>query len=133
MLLNTAGPLVSWKTKKQTQTALSTCEAEYVSLTMCAQEVLFISQLLNNFDLHRTPVEIYGDNQGSLAIASNPVFHFKSKHPDIKLHFIRDLVKSNQIVLNYVESNFNVADLMTKLFPKSKLKKFLTVLFGNDQ
>lgn len=130
ILLNSAGPLIAWKSKKQHITALSTCEAEYVALTLCSQEVLFIKQLLITFDIFESHIDVYGDNQGSLALAKNPVFHFKSKHIDVKLHFIRDLVKYNHIHLNYVPTNQNISDLMTKMFSKSKLKLFMLSLFG---
>ena len=79
-----------------------------------------------------SPTPIYGDNQGSLDLVRNPVKHNKSKHIDIKYHFIRDLYTTNKIDLSHVRSDDNIADIMTKPLPKCKYDKFYVSLFGTQ-
>ena len=76
------------------------------------------------------PVEIRSDNQGAIALVKNPVKHHKSKHIDIRYHFIRDYLKEDKISLSYVPSDKNVADFFTKPCSKFKLRDFKTQLFG---
>ena len=128
------GPLLSWKTKKQQTVALSTCEAEYMSLAAATQESKFLIKLLNsmfNSDLfnHAT---VYCDNQGALALAKNPIQHQRSKHIDIKYHFIRNEVQSGVIQLVYVPSEQNLADMFTKPVAGVKVKYFLSSLIGSN-
>ena len=81
--LNENGPAVSWKSKKQPTIALSSCEVEYMALTLCTQETMFLSMLAKDFDLKNDrPITIFGDNQGSIALIKNPINHNKSKHID---------------------------------------------------
>ena len=129
--LNKDGPAISWKTKKQTTIALSSCESEYIALTFAAKEALYLKQLIEEliFDTSLI-VQLNVDNQGAISLARNPVQHQRSKHFDIKLHFIRDIVEKNLIKISYVTSNDNIADLMTKPCTKIKLRKFEEMLFG---
>ena len=129
--LNENGPAVSWKSKKQPTVALSSCEAEYMALTLCTQETMFLSMLAKDFDLRSDkPITIFGDNQGSIALVKNPINHNKSKHIDIKYHFIRDAYNDKIIDVVYTPTETNIADLMTKPMTKVKLQNFQTLLFG---
>ena len=126
--LNTNGPLISWKSQKQRIVALSSCEAEYVSLTSAVQEGKFLSQLyadMNNCD--KNIVILYVDNQGAIALAKNPVFHQRSKHIDIRYHYIRLEVDNKNVELIYVPSEENVADIFTKPLTKKNLQKFCII------
>ena len=125
------GPLVSWKSRKQPTIALSTCEAEYIALAAAAQEILYLSQLLNEigFQLKFHPV-IYEDNQGTIALANNPVNRQRSKHIDIKYHFIRTEVNRGTLMLKYCPTEDMIADVMTKPANKAKLDKFKAFIFG---
>jgi len=81
--------LISWKSKKQTIVALSTCEAEYVALATATQEAKFLRQLSS--DLICLPCKsvcMYVDNQGAIALANNPIHHQRSKHIDVKHHYL---------------------------------------------
>ena len=130
-LLNSEGPLISWKSKKQQTVALSSCEAEYMALTAATQEAIFISNLAEEFDIVAdAPTPIFGDNQGSIALVKNPVSHEKSKHIDIKHHFVREKFNDGVIDVTYVPTKENVADLMTKAATKVSLDKFHRNLFG---
>ena len=136
-LLNSDGPIISWKSRKQNSVALSSCESEYVATCAAAQEAIYLSRLFNDFIPSKTVVDdfqtnIYVDNQGAIGLAKNPVAHNKSKHIDIKYHFLRDIVNKKKIVLNYIQSQFNMADVFTKPATKIKLSRFRMIMFGND-
>ena len=130
--LNKDGSAISWKTKKQATVALSSCESEYMALCLATQEAVYLSSLVNDMSLSQKtePVVINVDNQGAIALAKNPVHHNRSKHIDIKYHFIRENVANNKIELQYVPSADNIADVMTKPVAKVKLSKFRKLLFG---
>ena len=125
------GPLISWKSTKQRVVALSTCEAEYIALAAAAQEANFLNQLMKCIDGNVIPpVVLRGDNQASLSLARNPNNHKRTKHIDIKYHFIRHEYNRNNIVLIYTPTNENVADIFTKPVTKAKLSSFLLQIFG---
>ena len=98
--LSRSGSVVSWASKKQGCVALSSCEAEYVSLALAAQEAVYLQGLLTFFCLMTvdTPVLLCGDNQGALALASNPVAHKRAKHIETRHHFIRQLVEDKRLM-----------------------------------
>ena len=73
---------------------------------------------------------MFVDNQGAISLSRNPVHHQRSKHFDIKLHFVRDIIQKKIIDLKYVPSNDNIADIMTKPFTKVSLRRFEKLLFG---
>ena len=125
------GPVISWKSKKQQTVALSTCEAEYMSLAACTQEGKFLKSLINDM-LGRSldDLTLYCDNQGSLELAKNPVHHQRSKHIDIRYHFVRDEVKLGSVKLMYVPSEQNIADIFTKPINSVKTQKFRSLLMG---
>ena len=139
------GPAVSWKSKKQDSVALSTCEAEYMAACAAAQEAIYLSRVFRDFcqtvpsrDLNgdsplinlASNVVVNVDNQGAIGLAKNPVSHKKTKHVDIKYHFVRECVLNKKIELVYVPTAFNVSDLMTKPTSKVKLSQFRKLMFG---
>ena len=123
--------VVSWASKKQGCVALSSCEAEYVSLALAAQEAVYLQGLLLFFCLMTvdTPVLLCGDNQGALALASNPVAHKRAKHIETRHHFIRQLVEDKRIQLSYVPTKNNLADIITKKLPKPAFNELSSQLF----
>ena len=105
---------MSWRSKKQSCVALSTAEAEYMALSSTAQEALWLREL--NKDLNNPsfgPTLIFEDNQSAICMSKNPQFHGRSKHINIKFHFIREQVTSNNICLKFCPSEDMVADLLT--------------------
>lgn len=84
--LTDSGPPISWKSKKQVTVALSTCEAEYMALAATTQESLYLIQLMSGMEskCQRTPVTIFVDNQGTIALSKDPASHQRSKHIDIR-------------------------------------------------
>ena len=90
--LSEHGPLVSWQSKKQQTVALSTCKAEYIALAGAVQEGKYLRQLCIDFKILKTDssVSLNVDNQGAIKLAKNPMLHKRSKHTDIRYHFIRN-------------------------------------------
>ena len=116
---------VSWRTKKQSIVALSSCEAEYIALTQAVQESKFLNQLLIDMvNISKYSVTIYADNHGAIQLANNPVHHKRSKHIDVRYHYIREETKNISVNLIYVPSEYNLADMFTKPVSRARLKKF---------
>ena len=120
--LSECGPLISWKSRKQQTVALSTCEAEYIAVAETVQEGKFLRQLCIDLKILQegNSVLVNVDNQGAIKMAKNPMFHKRSKHIDIKYHFIRNEIQLGTINLEYVASEDNVADIFTKSTSKIK-------------
>ena len=110
-----AGAAISWRSCKQTCVALSTAEAEYIALSAAAQETLWLQQLTS--DLFRSciqPTTIFEDNQSTISLTKYQHTHGRTKHVDIKYHFICDLVESGRVKLCYCPTEEMVADMFTK-------------------
>ncbi len=114
------GGAVSWLSKKQSTVALSTAEAEYVALSQAAQECVWLRRLLSDLGMDVSPVMILEDNQGAIAIAKNPVDHSRTKHIDIRYHYIRECVQNGQIQLQYCPTDDMKADILTKPLVRQK-------------
>ena len=112
--LTNNGPLISWKSRKQQTVALSTCEAEYISLANAVQEAKFLKQLCNDMNIAIKNFVMNVDNQGAINLAKNPVNHQRSKHIDIKYHFLRSEIQTGNLILQYVSTEDNLADIFTK-------------------
>ena len=127
------GPLISsCRCRKQATVALSTCEAEYMALTESVQEAKFLKQLCVDLKVVQVSyrVVINVDNQGAINLAKNPMYHKRSKHIQVRYHFIRDEIRSGKIELQYVPTEDNVADIFTKPVTKLKLERFKTFKSG---
>ncbi|WVZ82976.1 hypothetical protein U9M48_030174 [Paspalum notatum var. saurae] len=117
---------ISWQSQKQRIVALSTCEAEYVAAaTACCQGV-WLRRLLQEItgEDHRAPV-LRVDNKSAIELAKNPVLHDRSKHIDIRFHFIRDCVNGGRIVLGHVETGQQLADILTKPLGQKRLVQLM--------
>lgn len=119
-----AGAPISWSSKKQSSTALSSTEAEYIAMCHTAKETLWINNLLKEVcsELMSSPQKVLVDNQGAMFMAKNHVTSERSKHIDIKYFFLRDLVKEKTIIFEYIPSSENLADLLTKQVSKKTLQ-----------
>ena len=117
--------IISWRSKKQPTVALSTCEAEYMALTCAIQEGIFLKQLLNDMLTEEvTPIFVHVDNKGTMELANNPVHHKRSKHIDIRFHFIREHIQNGHVAIYYVPTSENIADIFTKPMSRISLQKF---------
>ena len=110
-----ANGVITWLSKRQVTVSLSTAEAEYVALCSATQEAIWLRRLLGELGWDQEkPTKIYEDNQGTIAMSKNPVNHSRTKHIDIKYHFVRDAVQNNIIELEYCQTEKMLADIMTK-------------------
>ncbi|GJR93918.1 hypothetical protein Tco_0266092 [Tanacetum coccineum] len=112
--------LISWQCKKQTIVATSTTEAEYVAAASCCGQVLWIQNQMLDYGFNFMNTKIYIDNESTICIVKNPVYHSKTKHIAIRHHFIRDAYEKKLIQVLKIHTDDNVADLLTKAFDVSR-------------
>ena len=118
------GGTIAWCSRKQEIVAMSTAEAEYVAITEAVKEAIWIKNVLTQFRRRiETPLKIFTDNQSAISIVSNQRFNNRTKHIDLKYHFVRDYANKGIIELQYVPSEFNIADMMTKPLGGSKIQQ----------
>ncbi|GJV52316.1 retrovirus-related pol polyprotein from transposon TNT 1-94 [Tanacetum coccineum] len=108
------GKLVCWSVKKQSSVAMSSAEAEYVAAAGCCAQVLWIKSQLVDYDVLYDKVPICCDNTSAIAISNNPVLHSRTKHIDIRYHFIIDHILKGDIELHFVPTDLQLADIFTK-------------------
>jgi hypothetical protein len=115
---------VAWSAWKQTIIALSTAEAEYIALTVVMCKILYLQALIAElYELVIPPIPVYCDNQGALTLATNNKFHARTKHIDIQYHYVRSLVRSGLLDLQYCPTEDNIADIFTKALSRPQLTK----------
>nr|GEV04707.1 Gag-Pol polyprotein [Tanacetum cinerariifolium] len=112
--------LVSWSSKKQDCTALSTAEAEYVSLSACCAQVLWMRTQLTDYGFHFQKIPIYCDSKSAIAISCNSVQHSRTKHIIVCYHFIKEHVEKGTIELYFVKTDYQLADIFTKALPPDR-------------
>jgi hypothetical protein len=109
------GNPVSWSSRTQKSTALSSCEAEFLALSEAVREALWLWNLFEEIQVgFMKPIAIHVDNQSAIKLAENAVSHQRSKHIDIRYFRVREEVANGKIKLLYVPTQENIADLMTK-------------------
>ncbi len=124
-----AGRAVTWSSKRQATVALSTVEAEYVAMSRCAQQMVWMQTWLEEVEIeHEKPGIIKGDSRGAIALAKNTKDHGKVKHIDIRHHYLRELIKSGSILFEQIPSADNVANLFTKPLACDHHYRFLDAL-----
>ncbi|TYK16910.1 integrase [Cucumis melo var. makuwa] len=115
----------SWTSKKQSVVALSTTEAEYISLAAAGCQTLWLRWMLKELKcIQKCETVLFCDNGSAIALSKNPVFHGRSKHIRIKYHFIRDLVKDGEVIVKYCKTQDQVADIFTKALKFDLFVKF---------
>lgn len=123
-----SGSAVSWQSRKQRVTALSSTEAEYVALSEACREAVYLRELLCELTGSLLTIRLYCDNQSALRMASNHQCHNRTKHIDVKHHFVRETVKSGKVEITYLSTNEMPADLLTKGLGSVKHYKFMESL-----
>ena len=125
------GAAISWSSKQQEIVSLSTTEAEYIALTYTAKEAIwfrnFLSELISPIAF---PLNIYNDNQSAISLAHAELgqFHARTKHIDIRYHFIREKIKDGMIEVTYCPTNEMTADILTKPLSSHKFKPLIRAL-----
>lgn len=132
------GNAVVWKSKKQAVVAKSSAEAEYRAMVATASEITWLRLLLHELghSSNDKPTTLFCDNQAAIHIATNPVFHERTKHIEVDCHFVREKILNKVIVTAYIRSSDQIADIFTKPLAKGifePLKNKLTSdnLFGS--
>jgi hypothetical protein len=117
--------VISWYNRKQKSVALSSTEAEYMAAIQTSCEAIWLRKMLRNiFETDLVPTTIFCDNQSCIKLSENPVFHDKSKHIEIRYHFIRDTIQKGVVKLQYISTNEQVANILTKALPKGNFEYF---------
>ncbi|GJT88575.1 retrovirus-related pol polyprotein from transposon TNT 1-94 [Tanacetum coccineum] len=122
------GCVVSWKAKLQHVVALSTTEAEYMALTKVVKEAIWLRGLLEELGVKLNIVAVNCDNEGAIHLSRNHVFHERTKHINVRCHFIREVLKEKTVKVLKVGTKHNVVDALTKVVPGLKLQHCLKLL-----
>ncbi|GJZ23673.1 retrotransposon protein, putative, ty1-copia subclass [Tanacetum coccineum] len=122
------GCVVSWKATLQHVVALSTTEAEYMALTEAVKEAIWLRGLLEELGVELNTVAVNCDNQGAIHLSRNHVFHERTKHINVRYHFIREVLEAKTVKVLKVGTEHNAADALTKVVPGLKLQHCLELL-----
>ncbi|KAJ9565352.1 hypothetical protein OSB04_001318 [Centaurea solstitialis] len=120
--------LVSWGSKKQHCVSTSTAEAEYVAAASCCSQVLWMRTQLRDYGYKFNHIPIYCDSKSAIAITCNPVQHIRTKHIDIRYHFIKDHVERGTLELYFVNTEYQLADLFTKPLDEKRFNFLISKL-----
>ena len=123
--------MVSWASKKQSTVSLSSAEAEYMAISSSLQEIKWIRQLLNELYIvnQGEPSVLNIDNQAAITISQNDVDHSRTKHIDIRHHFIRDSIKNKEVQVKWISTHGQLADIFTKPLMKVRFNYLRNILF----
>nr|GEV22462.1 retrotransposon protein, putative, unclassified [Tanacetum cinerariifolium] len=110
--------LVSWSSKKEKITAISTTKAEYIAMFGCCAQILWMRSQLSDYGFDFNKIPLYFDNRSAIALCCNNVQHFRSKHIDIRHHFIREQVEKGVVELYFVTTDYQLANIFTKALPR---------------
>ena len=116
------GGAISWRSRLQKCTALSTTEAEYVAASEACKEAVWLSRLACDMGISKLVPILFCDSQSAIALAKNPVYHAKTKHIGVRYHFIRECIAAGYISLEKVVSQDNAADALTKALSHEALE-----------
>lgn len=119
-----ASGMVCWASRAQKTVALSSTEAEYMALSDCCRQIMWIVNLFSELGWKMTQVPIFADNTGSIFIGSNPVAERRTKHIDIRYHYVRERVEDKSVEIFFVDGSKNPADMFTKNLPKPLFVQF---------
>ncbi|GKE24748.1 putative ribonuclease H-like domain-containing protein, partial [Tanacetum coccineum] len=119
--------LISWQCKKQTIVANSTTEAEYIAASSCYGQVLWIQNEMLDYGYNFMNTKIFIDNESTICIVKNPMFYSKTKHIEIRHHFIRDSYEKRLIQVIKIHTDHNVVDLLTEAFDVSRFQYLIAI------
>ncbi|GAA0161781.1 transmembrane signal receptor [Lithospermum erythrorhizon] len=120
--------LVSWFSKKQNSVSLSTAEAEYIAAGSSCTQLIWMKQMLEEYGVKLGVMTLYCDNMSAISISKNPVQHSRTKHIDIRHHFIRNLVEEGVVKLEHVSSDKKLADILSKGLDVNQFEYLKTAL-----
>ncbi|GKD00922.1 hypothetical protein Tco_1171196 [Tanacetum coccineum] len=117
--------LVSWSSKKQKRTAISTIEAEYIAMSGCGAQILWMRSQLTNYGFAFNNIPLYCDNKSAIALCYNNVQHSRSKHINMRYHFIREQVGNDVVELYFVTIGYQLVDIFTKALLRERFEFLL--------
>nr|GEU63184.1 retrovirus-related Pol polyprotein from transposon TNT 1-94 [Tanacetum cinerariifolium] len=120
--------LISWSSKRQKSAAISSTEAEYIALSGCCAQILWMRSQLLDYGLGFNKIPMYCDNKSAIALCCNHVQHSWSKHIDIRYHFIKEQVENEVIELYFVNTEYQLADLFTKALGRERIEFLINKL-----
>ena len=126
--LNESDSPVFWRTAKERSVSLSTCQLEYMALSALAQEVLFLKPLFESANYKTTLPILFSNNRGAICVAHEIASRSSAKHIDIKVHFVREQIRSGKMTLKYRPTTIMVADVLTKELPRIRLAQICKIL-----
>jgi hypothetical protein len=117
--------MISWSSRKQGSIAQSTVEAEYITASSASREAVWLRKLLSDlFGVELEPTVIHFDNQSCIKLSENPMFHDRSKHIEMRYHYVGDMVQKNILSIQYVLTGEQTADILTKPLSLTKFVYF---------
>ncbi|GJT72400.1 retrovirus-related pol polyprotein from transposon TNT 1-94 [Tanacetum coccineum] len=119
---------VSWSSKRQKSAAISSTEAEYIALSGCCAQVLWMRSQLTDYGLGFNKIPMYCDNKSAIALCCNNVQHSRSKHIDIRFHFIKEQVENGVVELYFVNTEYQLADIFTKALGRERIEFLINKL-----
>ena len=123
------GAILSWMSKKQPVVALSSTESEYIALSYAAQETIWLRRLVESLTVKQDAANVlFEDNQGAIALCKNPKDHGRTKHIDIRYHFVRNTVENKLVELRYCSTDQMIADAFTKPLPRVKFEHLRSLI-----
>ncbi|GJU08492.1 putative ribonuclease H-like domain-containing protein, partial [Tanacetum coccineum] len=120
--------LVSWSSKRQKSVAISSTEAEYIAMSGCCAQILWMRSQLTDYGLGFNKITMYCDNKSAIALCSNNVQHSRSKHIDIRFHFIKEKVENGVVELYFVNTEYQLADIFTKALCRERIEFLINKL-----
>ncbi|GJX32050.1 retrotransposon protein, putative, unclassified [Tanacetum coccineum] len=120
--------LVSWSSKRQKSTAISSTEAEYIALSDYYAQVLWMRSQLTDYGLGFNKILMYCDNKSAIILCCNNVQHSRSKHIDIRFHFIKEQVENGVVELYFVNTEYQLADIFTKALGRERIEFLINKL-----
>ena len=128
ILFKYSGGAISWASRKQQSVSLSTTEAEYVAASEAARNAIWLNRMFSELAPLKKVPRLLVDNASAIRLAKNPEFHKRSKHIDIRYHFVRERVQEGELVVEYVRSKDQAADILTKPIPRVQFEELRSLV-----
>ena len=119
-LFTFGGTAISWKASLQSTTALSTTEAEYMAITEAVKEGIWLKGFFNELTIGKQPISLFCDSQSAIYLSKDQMFHERTKHIDVRYHFVRDIFMKGDLSIMKISTDKNPADMMTKPLSQDK-------------
>nr|GEX90272.1 hypothetical protein [Tanacetum cinerariifolium] len=125
---DTGDKLVSWSSKKQKSTVISSTEAGYIALSRCCAQILWMRSYLTDYGFQFNNILLYCDNKSAIALCCSNVHHSRAKHIDVRYNFIKDLMENGIVELYFVQTEYQLAYIITKPLPRERFNLLIEKL-----